>query len=57
MPTSEFFAFSTSENDKDANIILSFNLGQVEEGSSDCVGAIIGTDLGFGDNVWLVGDT
>ncbi|RPD62661.1 protease [Lentinus tigrinus ALCF2SS1-7] len=34
-----------------------FNLGQVEEGSSDCVGAIVGSDLGFGDNVWLVGDT
>ncbi|TFK91850.1 acid protease [Polyporus arcularius HHB13444] len=35
----------------------SFNLGQVEEGSSDCVAAIIAMDLGLGDNVWLVGDT
>ncbi|KAH9933171.1 acid protease [Epithele typhae] len=33
-----------------------FNLGSVEEGSSDCVGAIAGQDMGFGDNVWLVGD-
>ncbi|TBU62201.1 acid protease [Dichomitus squalens] len=33
------------------------NLGQVEEGSSDCVGAIAGGDLGFGDDVWLLGDT
>ena len=50
-------SLNSFKNDRDANIILSFNLGQVEEGSSDCVGAIMGTDLGFGDNVWLVGDT
>ena len=37
----------------------SFNLGLVEEGSSDCVGSILGDDLGFGDQetVWLVGDS
>ena len=33
------------------------NLGQVEEGSSDCVGGIVGGDLGLGDSVWLLGDT
>ncbi|KAI0699923.1 acid protease [Cerioporus squamosus] len=34
-----------------------FNLGMVEEGSSDCVGAFVALDLGLGDNVWLLGDT
>ena len=34
------------------------NLGPVEEGSSDCVGGIVGGDVGFGsENVWLLGDT
>ncbi|KAI0712467.1 acid protease [Earliella scabrosa] len=34
-----------------------FNLGLLEEGSSDCVGSIVGQDLGFGsDQVWLLGD-
>ncbi|PIL22776.1 transporter [Ganoderma sinense ZZ0214-1] len=33
------------------------NLGPLEEGSSDCVGAITGADLGLGDDVWLLGDT
>ncbi len=40
-----------------ADMLCSFNLGQVEEGSSDCVAAIIAMDLGLGDNVWLVRDT
>ncbi|KAH8102946.1 acid protease [Cristinia sonorae] len=34
-----------------------FNLGQVEEGSSECVGALSAEDLGLGDNVWLLGDS
>lgn len=34
--------------------LLSFVIGQ-EDGQ--CVGALGGKDLGFGDNVWLVGDT
>ncbi|GJJ14532.1 hypothetical protein Clacol_008797 [Clathrus columnatus] len=34
-----------------------FNLGTVEEGSSECVGAISGEDLGLGNNVWLLGDS
>ncbi|RPD62692.1 acid protease [Lentinus tigrinus ALCF2SS1-7] len=33
------------------------NLGQVSAGSSKCVGAIAGGDLGLGDDVWLLGDT
>ena len=33
------------------------NLGTTEEGSSECVGAITGLDLGLGDEVWLLGDT
>ncbi|CCM00531.1 uncharacterized protein FIBRA_02565 [Fibroporia radiculosa] len=32
----------------------SFNAGELEEGT--CMGAIIGVDMGMGDNVWLVGD-
>lgn len=35
----------------------SLNLGPVEQGSSDCAGAITGADLGLGDDVWLLGDT
>ncbi|KAI0916959.1 hypothetical protein AcW2_007216 [Taiwanofungus camphoratus] len=34
-----------------------FNLGETEKGSDRCVGALGGEDLGFGDNVWLLGDT
>ena len=34
----------------------SFNLGKTEQGSSDCVGALAGQDLGLGDNTWLIGD-
>ncbi|KAF7334942.1 Acid protease [Mycena venus] len=33
-----------------------FNLGQTEEGSSDCVGALGVTDLGLGNSVLLLGD-
>ncbi|KAI0692346.1 protease [Cerioporus squamosus] len=33
------------------------NLGETESGSSTCVGAISGGDLGLGDDVWLLGDT
>ncbi|KAI0755204.1 acid protease [Daedaleopsis nitida] len=33
------------------------NLGQVSSGSSMCVGALAGSDLGLGSNVWLLGDT
>ncbi|KIY45392.1 acid protease [Fistulina hepatica ATCC 64428] len=34
-----------------------FNIGQVEEGSTDCVAALMGEDLGLGTNTWLLGDT
>ncbi|TBU46767.1 acid protease [Dichomitus squalens] len=34
-----------------------FNLGETEEGSGQCVGALSGEDLGLGDNVWLLGDS
>nr|VWO98977.1 Probable mitochondrial substrate carrier (Putative mitochondrial carrier protein) [Ganoderma boninense] len=33
------------------------SLGETEQGSGTCVGAISGGDLGLGDNVWLLGDT
>jgi len=33
------------------------NLGTTESGSSDCVSALGGQDLGLGDGVWLLGDT
>lgn len=36
--------------------LFSFNLGQTEAGSTRCVGAIAGQDLGLGSNVWLLGD-
>ncbi|KAJ7492420.1 acid protease [Mycena latifolia] len=34
-----------------------FNMGQTAEGSSDCVGALAGDDLGLGSDVWLLGDS
>ncbi|KAL0576809.1 hypothetical protein V5O48_005179 [Marasmius crinis-equi] len=34
-----------------------FNLGTTEQGSSDCVGALAGQDIGLGSNVWLLGDS
>ena len=37
-------------------LTLSFNLGQVSSGSSQCIGALAGQDLGLGDNTWLIGD-
>ncbi|KAJ7751282.1 acid protease [Mycena maculata] len=33
------------------------NLGLLAAGSSDCVGAISGEDLGLGSDVWLLGDS
>ncbi|TFK80306.1 acid protease, partial [Polyporus arcularius HHB13444] len=33
------------------------NLGQASAGSTRCIGAIVGHDLGLGTNVWLVGDS
>ena len=34
-----------------------FNLGEDENSDgTQCVGAIVGQDLGLGDDVWLVGD-
>jgi cathepsin D len=34
-----------------------FNLGQTESGSSDCVGALAGQDIGLGSGTWLLGDS
>jgi len=34
-----------------------FNLGLTAESSSDCVGALVGADLGLGSDVWLLGDS
>lgn len=36
--------------------VHSFNLGQTTTGSSLCVGALAGLDLGLGSSVWLLGD-
>ena len=40
----------------DADEVRSFNLGETESGSGQCVGAISGQDVGLGPNVWLLGD-
>ncbi|KAI0632403.1 acid protease [Trametes polyzona] len=34
-----------------------FNLGETEEGSGQCVGALVAGNLGLGDSTWLLGDT
>ena len=34
----------------------SFNLGETQSGSGQCVGALAAQDLGLGSNVWLLGD-
>ncbi|EKM60383.1 uncharacterized protein PHACADRAFT_132901 [Phanerochaete carnosa HHB-10118-sp] len=33
-----------------------FNLGPTYNGSSQCVGALAGVDVGLGSNTWLIGD-
>ncbi|KAH8914486.1 acid protease [Atractiella rhizophila] len=33
-----------------------FNLGRVSMGSSRCVGALVGLDVGLGDASWILGD-
>ena len=40
-----------------ADGVRSFNLGETESGSGQCVGAISGQDVGLGPNVWLLGDS
>jgi cathepsin D len=35
----------------------SFNIGETESGSGQCVGALVASDLGLGSNVWLLGDS
>ncbi|KAF8504286.1 acid protease [Hysterangium stoloniferum] len=35
----------------------SFNLGQIEDGSMQCLGGLAAQDLGLGDNVWVIGDS
>jgi len=34
-----------------------FNLGPIQQGSSQCMGAIIGVDPGLGRDVWVLGDS
>ncbi|CDO72226.1 hypothetical protein BN946_scf184970.g78 [Trametes cinnabarina] len=34
-----------------------FNLGETEQGSGECVGALSGGNLGLGSSTWLLGDT
>ncbi|KAI8996510.1 acid protease [Trametes punicea] len=34
-----------------------FNLGETEQGSGQCVGALSSGDLGLGSSTWLLGDT
>ena len=35
----------------------SFNLGSTAPGSGKCVGAILGVDVGLGNNTWILGDS
>ena len=35
---------------------FSFNLGETESGSGQCVGSLAAQDLGLGDGVFLLGD-
>jgi cathepsin D len=37
--------------------LYSFNLGPTSEGSDQCIGALVGQNLGLGRNVWLLGDS
>jgi len=36
--------------------IPNFSIGPTRNGSDQCVGVLIGKDIGLGDNVWLIGD-
>ena len=54
---SESFPVDACLRSSEADGILdSFNLGLTAVGSSSCVGALVGQDLGLGSNVWLLGD-
>lgn len=48
------FSWGTGENWEIT--AANFNLGLTAAGSSQCVGAIAGEDLGLGSDVWLLGD-
>jgi len=50
-------SFSWGSGQKWAITAANFNLGQTDTGSSLCVGALAGQDLGLGSNVWLLGDS
>jgi len=50
-------SFSWSNGQKWEVTAENFNLGQTEDGSSSCVGALGSQDLGLGDDVWLLGDS
>ncbi|KAJ7584093.1 acid protease [Mycena floridula] len=50
-------SFSWGSGKKWAITAANFNLGQTDTGSSLCVGALAGQDLGLGSNVWLLGDS
>ena len=40
----------------DKVLVFSFSQGETDEGSGQCMGLIAGQDLGFGKDVWLLGD-
>ena len=40
----------------DTLVLRSFNFGETEQGSNQCVGGISSASLGLGDNIWLLGD-
>ena len=43
-------------NGGDDQHCISFNLGPLDTGSPLCVGAIVGSDVTPGENVWVMGD-
>ncbi|EIW86538.1 peptidase A1, partial [Coniophora puteana RWD-64-598 SS2] len=54
LPCDNFPSASVSIAGTTIDISSTFNLGQVSEGSSDCVGALAGQDTP--DNLWILGD-
>ncbi|GAA6064166.1 hypothetical protein JCM10212_002988 [Sporobolomyces blumeae] len=53
-PPDVSFSFGTAFAEQWAVSGASFNLGRVSSGSSRCVGAVVGADIGI--NAWILGD-
>lgn len=55
-PPSKIGFLKLPEEETTETFLHSFNLGPTEQGSSQCIGSIVGMDIGVGTDVWTLGD-